>query len=252
MKRLKRCRLGGWPAWLPVSVGLLGHDTTRTQLSAFTCTPRTSTPSGYSSVTSAFLLHPSSSFSSHSTPAPLQPPSSLLITLWVQVPTFRQQLGAAFHKTVVQTATSDVAPCLEGLSVSHTSSFYLEYSLLWNNLQKILAATMKSFLMFSCVPISAYLCFLPFTCPVNSLHFWLVFFLILVHNSIPALFTVTEIINTSKELLLSWRARTKDSTALAKMVYVRKAAAMCKRGFFFWSQGFPHVTVLALLPHLLP
>lgn len=199
MKRLKRCRLVGRPAWLSVSGGLLAHDTTKAKLSALTHTARTSTPSGFSSVTSAFLLHLfcMSGFSSYCMPAPIRlPPPSLH-------PTFRQQLDAAFHKNAVQRPTSNVAPCLERLSVSHEYSVCLEYSLLWKNFQKILAVTMKSLLMFSCAPISACLCFLPFTCPMNSLHFWPVFYLTLIHNSIPALLTVTEIINISKEPLLS-------------------------------------------------
>lgn len=147
---------------------------------------------------------------------------------------------------VVQTATSDVASCLEGFSVSHTSLFT------WNSLfcgriyRKILAVTMKSFLMFSCVLISVYLCFLPFTYLVNSSYFWLVFSLILVHNSILALFSVLEIINTSKEPLLSWRARTKDSTAFTNMVYLRRTAVRCRQGSFSWSKVFPHVTAFTV------
>lgn len=84
--------------------------------------------------------------------------------------------------------------------------------------------------------------FLTFTCPANSLHCWLVFSLTLVHNSIWALFTVIETVDTNKEPILSWRARTKDGSGIARIIYIEKTAAMLQQGEIFLVKLFSYMT----------
>lgn len=94
-----------------------------------------------------------------------------------------------------------------------------------------------------CFLVSPPLCnFLTFTCPVNSLHCWLVFSLALVHNSIWAIFTVIETVDTNKEPILSWRARTKDGSGIARIIYIEKRAAMLQQGEIFLVKLFSYMT----------
>lgn len=139
-------------------------------------------------------------------------------------PDVSQQLGALSISRFSKWSLHIDLPCLKVFSVKQAPSFYLENSLLWSILQKILAITMQSSPMFSGISNVFWYChlrvtlFLPFTYPVRSFYFWLVFSLTLAHNSTWDLFIET--INTSEEPLLSCRVRSKNSTGLAKIVYV--------------------------------
>lgn len=85
-------------------------------------------------------------------------------------PEVSQQLGALSISCFSKWSLHIDLPCLKVFSVKHAPSFYLENSLLWSILQKILAITMQSSPMFSGISNVFWYpqCFLVLPSPCNS------------------------------------------------------------------------------------